>query len=365
MAHIVLDARIINSTTGRYMERLLHHLQDIDTTNHYSVLLLAKDVDYWKPRRDNFTVVIADFAQYSFAEQIGLKRLLDTLSPDLVHFMMPQQPILYSGTHVTTIHDLTLLRTYNSDKNWLLYRTKQLVGWFVFKQVIRSSVAIITCAEYTKQELARFSKESVNKTTAIHLAAEQTSTSVRAYQLPFKRYIMYVGQQSDYKNIPRLAAAHQKLLDSHPDLGLVLVGKKNVSIRQNEALFTKQSYKNIHFTDFVADDQLAWLYQNTECYVFPSLMEGFGLPSLEAMGYGAPVASSDATCLPEINGDAAHYFNPLDVDDMARAISDVLDDSKRRASMIELGYKQFKKYSWRKTAQQTHAVYLNALRSKN
>lgn len=361
MAHIVLDARIINSTTGRYMERLLHHLQDIDTTNHYSVLLLAKDIDYWKPRVDNFKVVIADFAQYSLAEQTGLKRLLDSLSPDLVHFMMPQQPVLYGGRHVTTIHDLTLLRTVNSDKNPLVYRFKQAIGWFVFKRVIQNSIAIITDAEFTKKELVDFSKASIGKTTAIHLAAEQSHGPVRPYSLPFKRYIMYVGQQSDYKNIPRLAAAHQKLLDTHPDLGLVLVGKKNASIRRNEELFAQKAYKNIHFTDFVADDQLAWLYQNTDCYVFPSLMEGFGLPSLEAMSYGAPVASSNASCLPEINGKAAHYFDPLNIDDMARAVSEVIDDAELRASLIARGKAQFKKYSWRKTAEQTHAVYISSL----
>ena len=124
--HIAIDARIINSSTGRYVERLVTYLQDIDTVNRYSILVRTKDLNFWKPTNKNFVVVEADFADYSFAEQIGFKKLLDTLKPDLVHFCMPQQPIFYKGAAVTTIHDLTLLKTYNSDKNWLMYHVKQL-----------------------------------------------------------------------------------------------------------------------------------------------------------------------------------------------------------------------------------------------
>ena len=90
-------------------------------------------------------------------------------------------------------------------------------------------------------------------------------------------------------------------------------------------------------------------------------MEGFGLPGLEAMGYGAPVVSSNATCLPEVYGDAAYYFNPTDTDDMTRAINDVLIDDRLRASLIEKGYQQIKQYSWKHTAQQTYEVYMDTI----
>src|SRR6478735_8523535 len=109
--HIAIDARIINSSTGRYVERLLHYLQEIDTVNRYTILVRQKDKDYWQPTANNFTTKVADFADYSFAEQIGFKQLLNELKPDLVHFCMPQQPVLYTGKSVTTIHDLTLLNT--------------------------------------------------------------------------------------------------------------------------------------------------------------------------------------------------------------------------------------------------------------
>lgn len=363
MRHIAIDARIINSSTGTYVERLLHYLQQIDKSTKYSVLVLAKDKDFWRPTADNFHVRVADFKNYSLAEQIGFKRFLDKLSPDLVHFCMPQQPILYKGAHVTTFHDLTLLKTYNSDKNWLVFHFKQFVGEFVFKSVLKSSRYILTPSRFTKNELLKFINIPADKIAITPEAADVFIDKLVPYEHPFKQFILYVGQQSDYKNIRRLGDAHQKLLEKHPDLGLILVGRINASAGSNQNYFKEKGYRNIIFTDFLPNEERDWLYANTAAYVFPSLLEGFGLPGLEAMGYGAPVVSSNATCLPEVYDDAAHYFDPYNTDDMARAIDDVLTDEKLRSNLIKEGHKQVAKYSWLRTAKQTHSVYIDAIRN--
>lgn len=361
MAHIAIDARIINSTTGRYIERLITYLQDIDTKNEYSILVREKDKDFWKPRNGNFTIRVAEFDNYSIAEQTGFYYFLKKLNADLVHFCMPQQPVLYKGKKVTAFLDLTLLKSYSSDKNWLNYHTKQLVGKYVFKKVAQDSDQLITISNYTKKELIQLVPGVENKITTIYCASDVSTITPKKYPLPFKKYLLYVGQQSDYKNIKRLGDAHQILLAKYPDLGLVLVGKKNASALANEAYFTQREYKNILFTDFVDDHQLSWLYTHATSYVFPSLMEGFGLPGLEAMGYGIPVVSSNATCLPEVYGPAAHYFNPLDTSDIAQAIDEVLTDDKLRTRLAKAGFKQIKKYSWKKQAQETHKIYMKVL----
>lgn len=360
--HIVIDARIIHSTTGTYVERLLHYLQQVDTTNDYTVLVPTKDLSYWTPTASNFTVKPADFKNYSLDEQKGFKKMLDSLHPDLVHFCMPQQPIAYKGATVTTFHDLTLLDTYNSDKNWFVFHAKQFIGRFVFTIAARKSRRIITPTEYVRLDVSARLGVPTSKITTTYEAADVIKGEAKAFSHPFKEFIMYVGQQSDYKNIKRLGDAHQKLLEKHPDLGLILVGSKNASTLKTEAYFNEKGYKNILFTGFVDNSQLAWLFKNCKAYVFPSLMEGFGLPGLEAMSYGAPVASSNATCLPEVYGTAAHYFNPLDSDDMARAINTILSNPTYRDKLIANGYKQVKKYSWRRMAEQTHAVYMAALK---
>jgi glycosyltransferase involved in cell wall biosynthesis len=363
--HIAIDARIINSTTGRYVERLLTYLQDIDTTNQYSILVRAKDIDFWKPTNPKFSLVVADFDNYSLSEQLGLKRLIKKLRPDLVHFCMPQQPVGYRGKKVTTFHDLTLVKTYNSDKNWLIFHAKQFVGKFVFKKVARDSDHIIAISKFTKKELLDFTDAKKEDVSVIYESTDVALGASRVFKLPFKKYIMYVGQQSDYKNIKRLGDAHQKLLKTHPDLGLVLVGSKNASALANEQYFSKKKYRNIFFTGFVPDDQLNWLFSHAQAYVFPSLMEGFGLPGLEAMGHGTPVISSNATCLPEIYGQAAHYFDPTNTDDIARAVTEVLGNEKLQKQLSKAGYEQIKKYSWKKMAEQTLKVYKDVLKNSN
>lgn len=360
--HIAIDARIISSSTGRYIERLLTYLQDIDTKNHYSVLVRKKDLDFWKPRNKNFEIVEADFPDYSLAEQVGLLKLLNRLRPDLVHFCMPQQPVFYRGKSVTTIHDLTLLKTYNSDKNWFAYHFKQFIGRFVFRIVVKKSQKVIVPTEFTKKEIMERFGTPAHKLVVTLLAADIENHKPKLYNHPFSEFIMYVGQQSDYKNIKRLGDAHQKLLETHPNLGLILVGRKNASALNNEAYFKKKHYNNIIFTDFIDDAQRDWLFAECGAYIFPSLMEGFGLPGLEAMGKGAPVVSSNQTCLPEVYGNAAYYFDPYSTDDMTQKINKVLTDKKLRATLIKRGFNQFKSFSWKRCAEQTYEAYEEILR---
>ncbi|HRF28058.1 MAG TPA: glycosyltransferase family 1 protein [Candidatus Saccharibacteria bacterium] len=360
--HIVIDARIINSTTGTYVERLLHYLQKLDTTNRYTVLIPSADKDFWQPTAKNFTVLFADYDDYSFEEQLGFKTFLDELKADLVHFCVPQQPVRYKGKKVTTIHDLTLLRVYNSDKNYFIFKAKQLVGRYVFWKVARDSVAIITPTEYTKQDLLNFAKIPSSKVHVTYEAADIGQFKPISYEVPFKRFLINVGRHSDYKNCVRLAEAHQKLLEKHPDLGLVFVNGPDDSVLANKELFEKRGYKNIHFTLKNMKGERDYLYGKALAYVTPSLNEGFGLGALEAMGFGLPVVSSTATCLPEVYADGALYFDPLDVDDMAEKIEQVVSNEKLRKDLIKKGLARHKTFSWEKMAKETLEVYQKALK---
>ena len=312
----------------------------------------------------NFSAMECNIKEFSFAEQIKLALLLYKIKPDLVHFPMVQQPLLYLGKKVTTMQDLTTLRFRNPSKNPAVFWFKQRIYWIVNFLAPRFSKHVIAISEYTKQDVMKtLHYNHPDKITVTLESADYiTDNPVVIDSLSGKRFISYVGRHQPHKNLERLVEAHQLLLEKHPDLILVIVGKKDAA---TDYLRSKiQDQRSIMFTGFVSDAQLKWLYEHTACYVFPSLSEGFGLPGLEAMIHGAPVASSSATCLPEVYGDGAIYFDPLNTQDMAEKISMVLSDKKLAQELIAKGKKQVAKYSWQRMAKQTLAVYEKVLNAK-
>jgi hypothetical protein len=100
---IVIDARELRTTTGRYIERLLHYLQEVDTVNTYSVLIKPEDASGWTPSNSRFTKIVCPHKEFTLAEQVGLLHQIAQLHPDVVHFPMVQQPAFYRGTVVTPL----------------------------------------------------------------------------------------------------------------------------------------------------------------------------------------------------------------------------------------------------------------------
>ena len=356
---IAIDARGLRTSSGRYVERLIHYLQQVDQHNHYLIMLSQKDFDTWQPTNPNFSKVICPHKEYSFDEQIGFKRQLDDLGLDLVHFAMVQQPAWYYASPViTTMQDLTTIRFRNPDKNPLIFWLKQQIYKWLNKQVARKSAHIITISEFVKKDIVNFTGVDPHKiTVTLESADELPSGGEPVAALANRQFIMYVGRPTPHKNLRRLINAFQLLQATHPDLVLALAGKKDGNYARHERYIKERGITNVVFTGFVSDEQLRWMYEHTAVYCFPSLSEGFGLPGLEAMLHGAPVASSTATCLPETHGEAAHYFDPYNVKDMARAINDLLTDDRLRRQLIKKGKQHVKTFSWQRMAEQTLAVY--------
>ena len=359
----MIDARELRTSTGRYVERLLYNLQSIDTKNQYLILLKPSDFDNWQPANPNFKKLLCPYKEFSFGEQLGFARQIGRLRADLVHFPMAQQPALYRGKAVTTMNDLTTARFRNRAKNPIIFTFKQQVYRWLNRRVAKKSVAVITYSSYVKDDIVGFTGINPNKVAVTYLAADKVMAAPEVFHpVQSKPYLLYVGRPMSHKNLERLVKAFQFLKVQHPELYLVLAGSKDTNYERLEAWTSKQRVKDVLFPGFVSEGQLRWLYENCAAYVFPSLSEGFGLPGLEAMMHGAPVVSSNATCLPEIYGDAAHYFDPLSVEAMAKAINEVLIDKSLRTELVKKGQEQAKKYSWQRTAKQTLEVYKQALK---
>ncbi len=363
MKRVIIDARESGTSTGRYVDKLIEYLHKLKPG--YEIIILAKPhrIDFFKTIAVNFRVLESPYKEFTFSEQIGLLRQIKSLRPDLVHFSMTQQPGFYNGKVVTTIHDLTTARFNNPAKNKAVFKTKQIIYRWLIKKVARKSLKLIVASEFVKADVAQYTKINPEKIKVIYEAAGKIEAAPKPItELSGKKFIMYVGRALPHKNLNRLIDAFSIIKKTHPDLNLALAGQNDANYELLKK-YARAKYltSQVFFTGLASDSQLRWLYENTAAYVFPSLSEGFGLPGVEAMTHGAPVVSSNASCLPEIYGDAAHYFNPLDTDDMAAKISEVLDNFQLSTNLIARGHAQAAKYSWAKTATQTLEIYKSVL----
>jgi len=319
--HIVIDARIRKSSTGRPVARLLERLQERSGGFRYTVIL-AKDDD-WAPTNRSFRVVKTRFKNYSFnpLNQLLYALQLYRLKPDLVHFTLtPQQPLFYFGKQTTFTHDLTMLRFVRAGRlpGWLhalRMRGYRLLLWSAH----RRAKHILVPTQFVADDINKYHLFT-NRKTSVALESSEPPLPGRAIEpdSPPQEFIMYTGSAFPHKNLERLVSAFCILKEHHTGLKLVLVGKREYHSKKLENWSKKQPcFNDIVFTGFIPDQELKWYYQNAQAYVFPSLSEGFGLPGLEAMVHGCPVVSSDATCLPEVNGDAAEFFDPENIHEIA------------------------------------------------
>lgn len=365
MNRIVIDARESGTSTGRYIDKLLEHLHTLSPAHEIIVLAKAHRVEYISQVAPTFVIVETPFKEFTVGEQTGLKSQIEGLNADLVHFGMVQQPVFYKGLVVTTMHDLITTRFRNPIKNPIVFTLKQQVYKWVNKKVAHKSQRIITPTQFVKEDVAEYTHVNPDKITVTYEAADFiTDSPTPVDSLQGKQFIMYVGRPTPHKNLGRLIDAFAVLQKTNPDLCLALVGKKDANHKLHEERINKLGIKNVVFTDFISDAQLRWMFENCQCYVFPSLSEGFGLPALEAMMHGAPVASSNASCLPEVCGDGAHYFDPTSVPDMATKIAEVLNDQALRSTLISAGKARATTYSWKRMAEQTLQIYEDTLKLK-
>lgn len=239
----------------------------------------------------------------------------------------------------------------------------QLRNWTAYS--VNKADAVITISNASKDDIIEQYTIPKEKIYVIYpgikegLALQQSVYAMNELKAKYSlsdKYILFVGTLQPRKNILRLIEAFSILSRKRAfsDTDLVIVGKKGWSYE--EILQAPQKFAvadRVKFLDFVPDEDLPLLYRHAQCFVLPSLYEGFGLPVLEAMKYNCPVITSNVSSLPEAGGDAAVYVDPLSVDDIAEKLEKVLSDKNLRNQLIEKGRKQIQKFSWEKAANET------------
>ncbi len=370
---IVVDARAIKQTgVGRYIEETLSEILKLDSENQYVFLVRDEDRSKIDFKADNLELVSANYNWYTFAEQTKGLKLLRSLKPDLVHFPNFNFPMFYPGRFIMTYHDLTLWDYKNinrAKRSVFSYYLRDFAMKILVRVGVHRTRYLLVPSDYVRDRMMKKFHLRPHKVIRTYEAGEAAYQKPRVDLEKFgitKPFIFYAGAAYPHKNLERLIIAFGKLTTDYMlDVQLVLAGKRDTFSDHIAEEVNKAGLKEqVIFTDYVTDAELAGLYKAAEIYSFPSLSEGFGLPGLEAMSYGLPVASSKATCLPEVYGEAAVYYDPEDIESIAKVMADLIADKSKQEDLKLKGYEQIKKYSWEDCARETLAVYKRALKNK-
>lgn len=367
---IGIDARLYgpkHGGIGRYIENLIKQLEKLDQQHEYFIFLSAHNLADYQPINANFKKVLADIKVYSWQEQLLLPILLKRYHLDLVHFTHFNAPIFYGGKYLVTIHDL-IISHYPSSRattlNPILYSLKLFLYKLVVKVVAHRALKIMTVSNYSKKDIMKLLSIASSKILVTYEGVDlpiENQLDGQALKSTLgidKDFIMYVGSAYPHKNLDTLIVAFQKVLAKNNNLQLVLVGHKNYFYQRLEQEIDQQSLAtSIILTGYLSDEELSCLYQSAKLYLFPSLIEGFGLPPLEAQSYGLPVLSSSATCLPEILGDSVLYFDPKSSESIANLIRETLNNHELMSDLRQRGFDNQKRYSWIKCATETWQEY--------
>lgn len=273
-------------------------------------------------------------------------------------------PHVFGGKTVVTVHDMSH-RVFPQYHPW-----RRVALLRAFEGRLRQADRIITVSEYSRQEIMGMLKIPEEKIKFTYLGAgpqfqpltlsEANELLLRyRYRLP-ARFLLYVGTIEPRKNLQRLLEAYYLYQREEPDSGLKLVlagGKgwlyKNIFTRVKELGLAQE----VIFAGYVNNEDLPYLYNMAEAFIYPSLYEGFGLPPLEAMSCGTPVISSNVASIPEVVGQAGLLVDPYQAGELAQAIYKLAGSVSLREEMSRLGLEQARKFSWRQCAAETLQVY--------
>jgi glycosyltransferase involved in cell wall biosynthesis len=223
------------------------------------------------------------------------------------------------------------------------------------KTVMEHADAIVAISEYTKQDIIKFYPQFEDKIAVIPLSSDFTGMPAPVPNT-IGRFILFVGERKNYKNFTAFVKAIAPLLNEDKELKLVCTGGGKFTAEE-EQLLTTLHIANQCLQINAVEDELKQLYTQAQVFVFPSYQEGFGIPLLEAFHANCPVAAANASCFPEIGGNAPAYFDPHNADSMYNTIKAVLNDNELRAELIHKGKQQVKLFSGEKVVERSLALY--------
>lgn len=366
---IGIDARLWNETgVGRYIRNLVWELEKVDAKNEY-VLFVKKgfkiqDLGF---KNEKWNVIETSVHWHSVKEQLTFPNILYKENLDLMHFTYFSLPVFYTKPFVVTIHDLIINHFPTGKASTLpypLYYMKRIGYDFVMDHAVKYSEKIIVPLNAVKDNVMQTFAVPEEKIAVTYEGNSKLKVSSSAKASEDKQnYFLYVGNAYPHKNLEKLIDAFVLFKKTtHEEINLVLVGKDDYFYKRLHEKIEREKLENIIIKHNVSDEELFALYEKAVAFVSPSLMEGFGLPPLEAMSASCLALLSDIPSFREVCQDAAFYFDPSSKESLKQQLQFVYNlGHQKKEEQIQKGLKRVKEFSWRKMAEQTLEVYESSI----
>lgn len=351
-----------------YALNLARTLPPIDDSHHYVIYARPHSLAQLEPVRDIATIVdvgaLPRLKRYAW-EQFALPRDLKRRGVALLHSPHYTSPVISPCPRVVTVHDMTFFLMPERFKP-----ARRLPYQLATRAASRLAKRIIVPSLSTSNDLQRILHTPENQIVVtpegaapqFHpVEAEEAARVAAKYRLQ-PGYLLSLGTQEPNKNRGAIIQALSKLVGAGRDIHLAVVGGGGWRTETEQADIESLGLSSrIHYTGYVAEEDLPAIYSAASVFLFPSLYEGFGLAALEAMACGVPVVTSNTSSLPEVTGAAALLIDPRDPAALADATARILDDSALAQRLREEGPKRAARFTWEACAEATVAVYRDVL----
>ncbi len=345
---------------GNYTINFIKELAKIDKENQYILYGDVDDVNNLLPKQENFIYKKLDAKDLFEYEQFVLPTQCKKDGILILHSPANTSPIFLDKKikRVITQHDIIFLKKEIPLPN----NKKQLLGriYYILCAIfnLKRADKIFTVSEFSKNDIMNMFHINNNKFVLTPNGHEHfdISNATPFEELKGKygfvdKYYFTLGGEAPSKNTELLL----KMFSENSDISLVVAGIKHLD---TSVLYNKyKNFSNIKFIPYIEQADLVGIYKNAKAFIFPSIYEGFGIPLLEAMKCNCPILCSNATCLPEVAGDAALYFAPTDMSSILDQINCLENNYAIKQQLTQYGRENIAKFSWQKTTKRIYESY--------
>ena len=361
------------SGVGIYGLNMVKQIARLDFENCYYLLIQDDDDSYDHLQRTKFTIIKVQSRFFRililrcFLEQFIIPLIIIQKKIDIVHSLHYSFPLVKMGAKkVVTIHDMSFFKFPEYHKS-----IKKFYFRFFIRRLPRMADRIISISHSTRKDFIAVTGADPDRIAAIHLGklnwsyckfSDKMIDSIKLKHGIQGPYLLNIGTIEPRKNLKALITAFRQLLKSDKNYKLVIAGKRDWGYKDLCRLVKELDLKNkVIFTGFIAEEDKPYLMKGAKLFVYPSHYEGFGIPVLESLSLGIPTITSNVAAMPEIANDAAILVNPDDSQEIYRALRLLSDCEDLCKDYSDRGLKQAKKFSWKKTALKTVAIYREIL----